>query len=148
MNKDKQGMLPDIVRTIVMNAPMQRVWNAISTSEGLASWLMPNDFKLEMDYEFTFRGKPKGNWDGIVHCKVTEINPPDRLAFTWGGNNLEQYVSFDLIELEKGKTELTLIHSGWSEEFAILREVMYDGWGYLTEGLRNKLGDENDRYLS
>lgn len=59
-----------------------------------------------MGYEFTFHSKPQNGWDGIVHCKVTEINPPKRLAFTWCGNNLEQYVSFELIELEKIRPSL------------------------------------------
>jgi uncharacterized protein YndB with AHSA1/START domain len=148
MQKKTQTMLPDIQRTIVIDAQIQKVWNAISSSEGLASWLMPNDFKLEMGYEFTFQSKPQNGWDGIVHCKVTEINAPKRLAFTWCGNNLEQYVSFELIELEKNKTQLTLVHSGWSEENKMLRDIMYDGWGYLTEGLNKKIGEKSGGYLS
>ncbi|MFZ5967540.1 MAG: SRPBCC family protein [Bacillota bacterium] len=147
MKEKTQGMLPDIRRTLVMDAPIEKVWNAIATSEGLAVWLMPNDFQPVMGHEFTFRSEPRGDWDGIVHCKVTELDPPKRLAFTWCGNHMEQYVSFELKELG-GKTEFTLVHAGWSEEHAALREVMYDGWGYLTEGLRDKLGDKNGGYLS
>jgi uncharacterized protein YndB with AHSA1/START domain len=131
-----------------MDAPIEKVWKAISTSKGLASWLMPNDFKLEMGHEFTFQSEPKNGWDGIVHCKVTEINPPTRLAFTWCGNNMDQYVSFELLEIGKDKTQFTLVHAGWTEEHKMIREIMYDGWGYITEDLRKKLGDTNARYLS
>lgn len=147
MNKT-DNMLPDIQRSIIMDAPIQKVWNAISTSEGLASWLMPNNFKLEMGYEFTFTSKPQNGWDGIVHCKVTEIELPRRLAFNWCGNILEQYVSFDLLELEENKTEFTLVHSGWTEENKALRDIMYFGWGYLSEDLSKKMGEKNARYLS
>jgi len=59
-----------------MDAPIEKVWNAISTSDTLASWLMPNNFKLEMGYEFTFRSVPQNGLDGIVHCKVMEIVAP------------------------------------------------------------------------
>jgi len=148
MERKSQNTLPDIERTIVMDAPIEKVWKAISTSEGLASWIMPNNFKLEMDYEFNFWSKPKNDWDGTVYCKITEINPPTRLAFTWCGNNLEQYVSFDLIEVEKEKTELKLIHAGWTEENKELRDIMYFGWGYLTEDLSKKMGDKSGGYLS
>lgn len=148
MEQKTQNTLPDIERTIIMDAPIEKVWKAISTSEGLASWLMPNNFKLEMGYEFTFQSEPKNGWDGIVHCKVTEITPPTRLGFTWCGNNMEQYVSFELVKLEAKKTQFTLVHSGWTEKNAIIRNIMYEGWGHITEDLRQKLGDKNGRYLS
>ena len=73
---------------------------------------------------------------------------PKRLAFTWCGGNLEQYVSFDLEEQDKEKTHFTLIHSGWSEENAMIRNIMYDGWGYILEDLSKKMGDKNGGYLS
>lgn len=109
---------------------------------------MPNDFKLEMGYEFTFHSEPKNGWDGITHCKVTEIIPPTRLAFTWCGNNMEQYVLFELVEVDKDKTQFTLVHSGWTEENRMIRDIMYEGWGYLTEGLNKKIGGNDDGYLS
>lgn len=149
MVKEKtKDMLPDIKRTIIMEAPIQKVWNAIATPEGLAAWLMPNNFQSELGYEFTFQGKPMGKWDGIVRCKVMELNPPKRLGFTWFGNNMNLYVSFELMELEKEKTQFTLVHSGWSAEHAMLRERMYEGWCHLTDDLRDKVGDNNGRYLS
>lgn len=40
------------------------------------------------------------------------------------------------------------MHSGWSEENKMLRDIMYDGWGYLTEGLNKKIGEKSGRYLS
>lgn len=148
MKGKTQNTLPDIERTVTMDASIPKVWKAISTSEGLASWLMPNNFKLEMGYEFTFQSQPKRGWDGVVHCKVTEIILLERLGFTWCGGGLEQYVSFDLVKLEENKTQLILVHSGWTEENKMLRDVMYDGWGYITEGLSKKIGDKNGGYLS
>lgn len=148
MEEKTKEMLPDIQRTIVIDAPIQKVWNAIATSEGLAAWLMPNNFQPERGYEFTFQAKPMGNWNGIVKCKVMELNPPEQLGFTWSGNNMDLYVSFELVELEKEKTQFTLVHSGWAVEHAMFREKMYEGWGHLTEGLREKLGDKNGGFLS
>lgn len=148
MKERSQNTVPDIQRTIIIDAPVQKVWHAITTSEGLAAWLMPNDFQPVVGHEFTFRSEPKNGWDGIVHCKVTELNPPKRLGFTWCGNNMEQYVSFDLVELSKDQTQFTLVHAGWSEENAMIRDIMYEGWGYIMEDLRKKIGDKNGGYLS
>ena len=148
MKELKNELLPDIYRTVIMDAPIQKVWRAVATSEGLSSWLMPNDFKPVMDHEFTFQAIPFGDWDGIVHCKVMELDPPKRLGLTWNGNHMEHYVSFELKELEHDKTQFILIHSGWSIEHAMLRDKMYEGWGHLTEDLRKKMGDKDDRYLS
>jgi hypothetical protein len=77
-----------------------------------------------------------------------ELTPPEKVGFTWTGNNMNQYVSFELVPLEKNATQFLLVHSGWTEEHAMIREIMYEGWGYITEDLRKKMGDENDGYLS
>lgn len=148
MKGNQTRMLPDIIRKIIIDAPVEKVWNAVSSSEGLEAWLMPNTFQPVMGYEFTFMAQPMGNWDGTVRCKVMELDPPKRLGFTWFGNNMELYVSFELMELEEGKTGFTLVHSGWLEQYSMLRDRMYEGWGHLTEGLQKKLGDKNVGYLS
>ncbi|MBB5356699.1 uncharacterized protein YndB with AHSA1/START domain [Anoxybacillus mongoliensis] len=31
-------MVQDIQQTIIIEAPIQKVWNMVSTSEGIASW--------------------------------------------------------------------------------------------------------------
>ena len=135
--------LPDIVRRVIMEATIEKVWHSITTSEALAVWCMPNDFEPVLGHEITFRSKPKGNWDGIVYCKVMELEPPCKLGFTWSGAQLEQYVSFELKDLG-GRTELIMTHAGWYEEQAALREVMYDGWGHILENFKARQGDKNE----
>jgi uncharacterized protein YndB with AHSA1/START domain len=97
---------------------------------------MPNDFKPEMGYEFHLEAGPFGR----SPCKVTEIDPPNRLTFHWG----EQWsVTFELAE-QGDKTEFTLVHSGWDlnkvtefgEAHTIVRDRMNNGW----TGIVQKLG--------
>ncbi|MCR8635649.1 SRPBCC family protein [Paenibacillus radicis (ex Xue et al. 2023)] len=131
MQEHTQGTVPDIRHTMVFKAPIQKVWDTVSTSEGIAAWFMPNDFQPVLGYEFTLNA----DQFGISHCKVTELDPPNRLAFSWGQ---DWQVSFDLKDLE-GKTEFTLIHSGWEAgkltEFNMpheaVRERMNQGWGSI-----------------
>ncbi|WP_199617654.1 SRPBCC family protein [Paenibacillus alkalitolerans] len=135
MGNDTQKTLPDIEKKIVLNAPIMKVWHAVATSEGIAAWFMPNNFKPESGFKFQLDAGPFGMSD----CEVTELDPPNRLSFQWGE---EWTVTFKLTEME-GKTEFTLIHSGWVEGMVtpfgethnIVRDRMSHGWGGLVEKL-------------
>ncbi|UOE74858.1 SRPBCC family protein [Parageobacillus thermoglucosidasius] len=130
------GMLPQICHTIVFQAPIQKVWKAVSTSEGLAAWFMPNDLQLVVGYEFHVNAGPFG----MSPCKVIEVEPPHRLSFRWGK---DWTVTFVLKELNKQQTEFTLIHSGWEankvtefgESHTIVRNRMDQGWAKLCQSL-------------
>ncbi|ARU60753.1 polyketide cyclase [Tumebacillus avium] len=128
MSETNQGTLPVIRNTIQLNAPIQKVWDAVATSEGIATWFMPNDFQPVLGNEFALEGP-----FGKSPCKVTELDPPNKLVFTWGQNWI---VTFELHETEAGKTEFTLLHDGWEagkvlesgEEASAVRAKMAHGW--------------------
>ncbi len=48
-------MKADIDASVVYPHPVDRVWEALTSSEALAAWLMPNDFKPAVGHHFTFR---------------------------------------------------------------------------------------------
>jgi len=136
MSNNTPNTLPDIRQTVVLNAPIQKVWNAVATSEGIAAWFMPNDFQPIEGFEFHLNAGPFGN----SPCKVTLIDPPNRLSFNWGK---DWTLTFELAE-QVGKTEFTLIHGGWSvdqvtefgESHGIVRERMANGWAGMGQKLR------------
>lgn len=129
-----QDTLPDIKKTVIFNAPIQKVWEAVSTSEGIATWFMPNDFEPKIGHEFTLQSP-----FGPSPCKVQEFDPPNRLSFAW--DRFGWCVSFELKE-QGGKTEFTLIHSGWgepdeiipapSEKHSVIRDRMDNGWDSIV----------------
>lgn len=132
MPEKSSGALPDIRKVVVLNAPIERVWKSVATSEGLAAWWMPNNFKPAAGQEFSVDdGRFRAN------CKIIEIAPPHRLGFTFGK---DWRLLFELRDLG-GKTEFTLVHSGWdaskSTEFgqphAVIRDAMERGWGDLQK---------------
>ncbi|MFE4522189.1 SRPBCC domain-containing protein [Cytobacillus firmus] len=130
--------IQDIKQTVILNAPIEKVWKKVSTSEGIEAWFMPNDFKAELGYEFHIQSP-----FGPSPCKVTELDEPNRLSFRWDTDGW--FVSFILKDLG-GKTEFTLIHGGWKQsdelvekaqaESAVIRERMSQGW----TGILAKLG--------
>jgi uncharacterized protein YndB with AHSA1/START domain len=135
MQENKKGTMPEIRQTIVLNAPIEKVWKAVATSEGIAAWWMSSTFEPTLGREFILHAGPYGD----SPCKVTELDPPNRVGFDWGK---DWHLTFELKDLD-GKTEFTLIHSGWDEEkvtefgqpHPIIRGIMEKGW----EGLKEKL---------
>ncbi|WP_233569809.1 SRPBCC family protein [Falsibacillus albus] len=126
-----------IRKTEIFNAPIEKVWKAVSTSNGLEAWFMPNDFEPVEGHEFHLNA---GQF-GMSPCKVTMVDPPNGLSFDWGK---DWFVIFELKEVD-GKTEFTLIHGGWDAdkvtEFGaphkVVRVNMDQGW----TGIVGKLKD-------
>ncbi len=143
MAENTQVKMPDIRHTIEINAPIEKVWKAVSTSEGMAAWFMQNDFQPETGREFHLQSP-----FGPVGCKVLEIDPPNRLSFSW--DDFGWRVTFELAERE-GKTQFTVIHSGWGEpdeivpragqKNSMIHATMDGGWDHLTKGLHDKLSE-------
>ncbi len=104
-------MTESIRRDIFFPHPPERVWRALTDSSALGKWLMPNNFEPKVGHLFTFRTDPvPPHFDGIVHCRVTELNPPWRLSY--GGPLTETVVTYRL-EPERGGTRLHFRHDGF-----------------------------------
>ncbi|MFS0574089.1 SRPBCC domain-containing protein [Sporosarcina sp. 179-K 3D1 HS] len=122
-------ILPDIRKTIVLDAPIETVWKAVATSEGLAGWWMPNTFEPVVGQSFILRAGGFGD----SPCVVKEIVPLQRIAFDWAK---DWHLTFELQEDATGKTEFSLIHSGWDankvtefgQPHTQIREHMAGGW--------------------
>jgi uncharacterized protein YndB with AHSA1/START domain len=67
-----------LVREVFYPHPREQVWSALTDPKALGLWLMPNDFEPRVGHEFTFRTEPGPGWDGVVHCRVLEVDPPVR----------------------------------------------------------------------
>jgi uncharacterized protein YndB with AHSA1/START domain len=129
-----QETIPEIRKIIILNAPIEKVWKAVSTSEGLTAWWMASNFEPVLGRDFILQAGPFGD----SPCKVTELDPPNRVGFDWGK---DWHLSFELKSLEDGKTEFTLIHSGWDAEkvtefgqpHSVIRGIMDDGWEKIVK---------------
>jgi uncharacterized protein YndB with AHSA1/START domain len=107
-------MKTDIVVDRIYDHPIDRVWTALTTSEALAVWLMPNDFAPEVGREFTFRTKPAPGFDGIVRCRVVELQGPTRMVWEWAGGKVDTTCTFTLTRLATARTRLHLHQVGFS----------------------------------
>lgn len=60
-----------------------KVWRALTQSELMADWLMPNDFEPVVGKHFTLRTDPTPHWNGIVTGEVLAVEPMSRLVYKW-----------------------------------------------------------------
>jgi uncharacterized protein YndB with AHSA1/START domain len=94
----------------------EKVWRALTDPVLLAEWLLPVvDLELEPGAAFTFRRPPLPGWDGIVNCRILEIDAPRKLSYTWVVGDMDTVVTFTLAPTASG-TRLSLVQSGFKPD--------------------------------
>jgi uncharacterized protein YndB with AHSA1/START domain len=133
---------PDrIERTLQLTHSPERVWAALTTAEGLGTWL---GNRAEVDLRVG--GQAKLSWDSgdTATLTIERLEPPHVFGYTWPVNGLADsdprrtYVEFTLEPAGTGTT-LTMVESG----FAQLPEADAHKTAYAgnTEGWTNELGE-------
>lgn len=96
--------------------PPAKIWRALTEPELLAEWLLPViDLSLTPGAAFTFRRDPMPGWDGIVNCRVLEVDAPRKLRYAWVVGDMDTVVTFTLTPMGSG-TRLGLVQSGFTPE--------------------------------
>ncbi len=131
-----------IVKEVLLDAPPQRVWQALTDNDELKQWYFELEaFKPEVGFEFQFSVEHAGrNW---VHlCRVTEVIPNKKLSYTWRYEGIEgdTLLTFELIPEEGDKTRLKLTHAGL-ETFpanipGLAVENFHSGWDHFMGAIK------------
>jgi uncharacterized protein YndB with AHSA1/START domain len=99
----------------LQHAP-EKVWRALTDPALLAEWLLPVvGLKLEPRAAFTFKTEAYPGWDGIVNCRILEIELHRKLSYTWGVPFLDTVVTFTLTPTASG-TRLSIVQSGFTSD--------------------------------
>jgi len=132
-----------VVEDVLPHAP-ETIWKALTRAELIARWLMPNDFVPEPGKVFHFQAQPMGEWNGMVECRILEIDEPRRLVYSWKGGSadngaygavLDSVLSWELTPVEGG-TRVRMVHDGFASprnDFAF--EAMGRGWGNVLRSI-------------
>ncbi|GAA2605430.1 SRPBCC domain-containing protein [Actinomadura fulvescens] len=109
-------MLDTIEREVVLAHPIERVWAALTTAEGLARW-----FASVVEIDLRPGGRAFFRWDDDESvATVAIVEPPHRFAFRWAIEGLPQedalrtLVEFTLEPVAEG-TRLRLVESGFAQ---------------------------------
>jgi uncharacterized protein YndB with AHSA1/START domain len=128
----KSNLAEAVVIERTFNAPVARVWKALTDVEDMRRWYFDlKEFKPEVGFEFEFIVEHEGMKYHHL-CKITEVVPQKKLAYTWRyeGYEGDSLVTFDLFA-DGDKTRLKLTHEGL-ETFpklpAYARENFVKGW--------------------
>jgi uncharacterized protein YndB with AHSA1/START domain len=91
----------------------EKVWRALTDPVLLAEWLLPViDLRLEPGAAFRFTTQPQPGWDGLVRCRVLEIQARRKLSWSWVVGDIDTVVTFTLTPTASG-TLLSLVQSGF-----------------------------------
>jgi uncharacterized protein YndB with AHSA1/START domain len=160
---DSYGVLVDPVTLRIQRrlpGPIERVWAYLTESDLRRQWLAAGEMEMKVgaSFELVWRnheltqppGEPPAGYsdEHRMESRITELDPPRRLAFEWGGTG---GVTFEL-EPQGDEVLLTVIHrrvterstlvgvsTGWHKHLDMLvarltgaePEPFWDGFGKL-----------------
>ncbi|MFD0587323.1 SRPBCC domain-containing protein [Paenibacillus sp. GCM10027627] len=93
---------------------IEKLWAAVTDSDQLAKWVLPNDFKPEVGHRFKFQAEPNEWWDGLIQGEVLVVEQPQRLSYSWESGGEKHTVVWTLQDLGEGKVNLHLEQTGFS----------------------------------
>jgi uncharacterized protein YndB with AHSA1/START domain len=96
----------------VYNAPIERVWQAITDLEKMRQWYFTSLVEFEPEVGFETRFDVGHDGKVFPHIwKVSEVIPGKKISYEWkfGGYPGNSSVSFELFN-EEGKTRIVLTH--------------------------------------
>ncbi|GAA1031293.1 SRPBCC family protein [Virgisporangium ochraceum] len=132
---------PDrIERTLELAHAPEKVWDALTTSEGLGTW-----FGNRAEVDLRVGGQARLSWDSgdTAVLTIERVEPPRVFAYTWPIYGLPDsdprrtYVEFTLEPNGTGTT-LTVVEAGFGQLSDTEHKAAFGG---NTEGWTNELGE-------
>ena len=133
----KNELAEAVVFERTFNAPVGRVWKALTDVEEMRQWYFNlKQFKAEVGFEFDFVVEHEGTTYHHL-CKVTEVIPQKKLAYTWRykGHEGDSLVTFELFA-DGDETRLKLTHQGletFPKTAAFARKNFEAGWTAIID---------------
>ncbi|MGS2807208.1 SRPBCC domain-containing protein [Nocardia sp. MW-W600-9] len=134
------GFPDQIVRTVELAHPPAKVWAAITTAEGLASW-----FGNTAEIDLRPGGDMRMTWkEGFTaDMRVERVEEPTVFGYTWPINGLPDedprrtYVEFTL-EPHGDGTRLTVVETGFAQLPEDAHKAAFEG---NVGGWKSELGE-------
>ncbi len=129
-----------ITSSIDISATPERVWEMLSTGEGLSRW-----FPIEARVTPGEGGEVWFSWGEKVmegSSKIVSWEPPRRLVTQWG-----QMQDEFMIEGKGGVSTLTIVSSGFGEgdEWDAMLDSVSTGWSFELGGLKHAIENHAGR---
>ena len=135
---------PKLVYQIIIRAPQERVWAAITTPEFTARYYYGSTLTTDLTVgsPFTYH-MPNGA--PIVEGAVLASEPPTRLVHTyhslWPPMNEDAptKVTWELEAMPGGVTKVTVVHEDFQRETATYTGLQSGGWTWILSNMKTLL---------
>jgi uncharacterized protein YndB with AHSA1/START domain/DNA-binding transcriptional ArsR family regulator len=135
---------PRLVYQIVINAPQERVWQAITTSEFTSRYYYGCTLETDLSAgsPFIYR-MPNGS--PVVEGELVASEPPNRLVHSyhslWPPMNEDAptKVTWELESMPGGVTKVTVVHEDFQSETATYTGLQSGGWAWILSNMKTLL---------
>lgn len=135
---------PRLVYEIIIRAPRERVWEAITTAEFTARYyygsVLQTDLRVGSPFTYhTSDGAP------IVEGEVVASDPPSRLVHSYRSlwppmdGDAPTRVTWELEAMAGGVTRVTVVHEDFQGETATYKGLQSGGWSWILSNLKTLL---------
>jgi uncharacterized protein YndB with AHSA1/START domain len=127
--------MPDIKHLVHLKAPIETVYAALATEDGLKSWWTADSSVQDDKADFGFYNRAV-----VFHMTIEELKPNSRIVWKCHGDDPDWKDTTLIWELraEGDGTTLLFTHAGWrhdDEHFASSNST----WGMLMYHLKDRL---------
>ncbi len=135
---------PKLVYQIIIKAPQEQVWEAITKPEFTSRYYYGSTLKTDLTAgsPFTYY-MPNGS--PIVEGEVVAAEPPNRLVHTyhslWPPMNEDAptQVTWELESMPGGVTKVTVVHEEFQGETATYKGLQGGGWTWILSNMKTLL---------
>jgi uncharacterized protein YndB with AHSA1/START domain len=114
-----------LVAEFELKAPVEKAWNAWTTSQGIASFFAPAgsvDLRVDGLYEIYFHPAAQPGQRGAEGMRILDLEPMTRFAFTWNSppsipkiREQRTVVILDFAPLDANRTRVIFTQIGWGK---------------------------------
>lgn len=133
-----------------VSSPIERVWWAWTTSEGMATWWAKNswiELRIGGPYELYFLLDQRRGWQGSEGCRILSYLPMEMISFSWNFppsipeiRQEHTWVILRFVRLGRSKTKLVFDQLGWKRGRAWNAGWNYfdDAWGQVLRRFKTR----------
>lgn len=135
---------PRLVYQIIIKAPQERVWEAITKSEFTSRYYYGSTLQTDLTVgsPFTYH-MPNGS--PIIEGEVVVSEPPNRLVHTYHSlwppmdEDAPTRVAWELESMPGGVTKVTVVHEDFQDKTATYHGLQGGGWTWVLSNMKTLL---------
>jgi uncharacterized protein YndB with AHSA1/START domain len=142
-----------IDKEVVVSAPLQDVWNAWTTSEGIKAFFAPAskiELKVGGSYDIYFMPDAPAGSRGAEDCHVLCFLPMEMLAFTWSAppqwpdirkERTSVVLRFENLDDKRVRVKLAHVGFGEGSEWDEVQKYFENAWGVVLQRLEQRFAE-------